>query len=75
MTLGGRKVAVSRPRVCGLAGGEVALPTWIAFAGEELLSDQVMALLLAGVSTHSYDKTLEPVGEDLSTSSTSILRS
>jgi transposase-like protein len=62
VVLGGRKVAVSRPRVRGVAGGEVALPVWEAFAGEELLADQTMASLLAGISTRSYDKTLEPVG-------------
>ena len=58
--LGGRKVAVSRPRVRGVAGGELALPIWEAFAGEELLGDQTMASLLAGVSTRNYDKALEP---------------
>src|SRR5229473_897077 len=62
VVLGGRKVAVSRPRVRGVAGGELALPIWEAFAGEELLGNQVMASLLAGVSTRSYDKALEPVG-------------
>ncbi len=62
VVLGGRKVAVSRPRVRGVAGGELALPIWEAFAGEELLGNQVMASLLAGISTRSYDKTLEPVG-------------
>ncbi|MGH2709324.1 MAG: transposase, partial [Actinomycetota bacterium] len=71
VTLGGRKVAVARPRVRGVAGGEVALPTWAAFAGEELLSDQTMACLLAGVSTRNYETTLEPVGDDLEASATS----
>ncbi len=71
VTLGGRKVGVVRPRVRGIAGGELALPTWAAFAGEELLSDQTMACLLAGVSTRNYETTLEPVGDDLSASSTS----
>src|SRR5216684_4204630 len=52
VVLGGRRVA----------GGELALPIWEAFAGEELLGNQVMASLLAGISTRSYDKTLEPVG-------------
>jgi transposase-like protein len=62
VVLGGRKIAVSRPRVRGVAGGELSLPTWAAFAGEELLGDQTMASLLAGVSTRNYDKALEPVG-------------
>jgi hypothetical protein len=61
VVLGGRKVAVSRPRVRGVAGGELSLPIWEAFAGEELLGNQVMTSL-AGVSTRNYDKTLEPVG-------------
>jgi putative transposase len=62
VVLGGRRVAVSRPRVRGVAGGEVSLPIWAAFAGEGLLADQTMASLLAGVSTRNYDKALEPVG-------------
>ncbi len=48
VTLGGRKVGIVRARVRGVAGGEVALPTWAVFAGEELLSDQTMTCLLAG---------------------------
>lgn len=71
MVLGGRRVEVARPRVRGVAGGEIPLATWAAFAGEELLSDQTMAAVLAGVSTRSYKQTLEPVGADLGASATS----
>ncbi|MGH8848716.1 MAG: IS256 family transposase [Polaromonas sp.] len=71
VVLGGRKVAVARPRVRRVVHGEIALPTWAAFAGEELLSDQVMASVLAGVSTRSYKRALEPVGSDLAASATS----
>ncbi len=71
VVLGGRKVEVSRPRVRGVAGGEMALPTWAAFASEELLSGQTMASVLAGVSTRNYGQTLEPVGADLTSSATS----
>jgi integrase len=76
VVLGGRRVAVSRPRVRGVAGGELALPIWEAFAGEELLGNQVMASLLAGISTRSYDKTLEPVGslEASATSKSAVSR-
>src|SRR5437879_1582824 len=76
VVLGGRKVAVSRPRVRGVAGGELALPIWEAFAGEELLGNQTMASLLAGISTRSYDKTLEPVGslEASATSKSAVSR-
>lgn len=71
LVLGGRKVAVDRPRVRGVAGGEVCLPSWQAFSGEQLLSDQVLMSVLAGVSSRSYAGALEPVGEDLDTSCTS----
>src|SRR6266849_5550773 len=74
VVLGGRKVAVSRPRVRGVAGGELALPIWAAFAGEELLGNQVMASLLAGVSTRNYGTTLEPVGSDLALRGVPALR-
>lgn len=70
VVLGGRKVEVARPRVRGVSGGEIALPTWTAFAGDELLSEQVMASMLAGVSTRSYKQTLEPVGAHLAASAT-----
>src|SRR2546422_4538982 len=56
VVLGGRKAAVSRPRVRGVAGGELSLPTRAAFAGEELLADQTMASLLAGGSTPHHHK-------------------
>ncbi len=71
VVLGGRKIPLARPRVRGVAGGEIALPTWAAFASEELLSAQTMASVLAGVSTRNYATTLEPVGDDLAASATS----
>jgi putative transposase len=71
LTLGGRKVALPRPRVRGVAGGEMKLPVWEAFAGEDPLCAHILASMLAGVSTRNYETTLEPVGSALETSSTS----
>ncbi len=70
--LGGRKVAVDRPRVRSIAGEELSLPVWQALAGDdELLGEMALGRMLAGLSTRNYGIGLEPVGEDLATSATS----
>ncbi|MGH2752547.1 MAG: IS256 family transposase [bacterium] len=63
--LGGRRVAVDKPRVRSVAGEEIALPTWNAFDGDELLSEMALERMLAGLSTRHYPAGLEPVGDDL----------
>lgn len=63
LTLGGRKVVVDRPRARSLSGEEIALPTWEAFKGDELLSEMAFERMVAGVSTRKYDIALEPVGD------------
>ncbi|MGH2751240.1 MAG: IS256 family transposase, partial [Actinomycetota bacterium] len=70
VTLGGRRVAVDKPRVRSVAGEEVQLPTWTAFQGDELLSDMALERMLAGLSTRHYPAGLEPVGDDLEASGT-----
>ncbi len=70
VTLGGRRVAVDKPRVRSVAGEEVALPTWSAFSGDELLSEMALERMLAGLSTRRYRVGLEPVGEDLEATGT-----
>jgi transposase-like protein len=64
VTLGGRKVTVQRPRVRTLDNTEVTLPTWQMATSTELLSEHMVAAMLAGVSTRQYaDVALEPAGE------------
>lgn len=64
VTLGGRKVAVERPRVRTTDSQEVVLPTWEAAASVELLSEHMVAAMLAGVSCRDYAHVaLEPVGD------------
>src|SRR4051812_15332673 len=58
VTLGGRRVAVSRPR----ARGEVELATYAHFAARDRLTDVMLERMLAGVSTRRYARTGEPVG-------------
>jgi putative transposase len=63
LTLGGRRVRVYRPRVRRADGtAELALPTWQAFAGTELLDQLALERMLAKLSTRRYRHGLEPVG-------------
>src|SRR4051794_2283157 len=80
VTLGGRRVAVQRPRVRSADGSEeVALETYRHFAARDALSAVVLERMLAGVSTRRYERTQEPVGADVerdarSTSKSAISR-
>lgn len=62
VTLGGRKVAVTRPRVRSVSGEELQLPTWGAFSGDDLLSEMAFGRMVKGLSTRNYEVGLEPVG-------------
>jgi putative transposase len=63
VTLGGRRVAVDRPRARTLDGHEVALSSYAHFAAEDMLSQVVMERMLAGVATRRHARTAEPVGK------------
>ncbi len=55
VTLGGRRVPVSRPRARTADGGEeVELGTYAHFAARDQLSDVMLERMLAGVSTRRY---------------------
>ena len=68
VTLGGRRVPARRPRLRTLADSdglerEVRLESYDTFASVDLLSERMVASLLAGLSGRRYEQTLEPVGE------------
>ena len=64
VTLGGRRVAVRRPRARTVDGErEVPLATYAYFADRDPLSRLVLEQMLAGVSTRRFARTREPVGE------------
>ena len=64
VTLGGRRVAVERPRVRTADGeAEVPLQTYEHFAGRDQLEGVVLERMLSGVSTRKYRRVQEPVGE------------
>jgi transposase-like protein len=80
VTLGGRRVAVERPRVRSADGSrELPLQTYQHFADRDPLTATVMERMLANVSTRRYRRTQEPVGEQVeqgarSTSKSSVSR-
>jgi putative transposase len=63
VTLGGRRVAVTRPRMRAADGsGELAVAVYELFSGTEVLGRMAMERMLAGLSTRHYPAGLEPVG-------------
>ena len=80
VTLGGRRVAVERPRVRSADGSEeIRLQTYEHFASRDALARVVMERMLASVSTRRYARTGEPVGSEVeakerSTSKSSVSR-
>jgi putative transposase len=76
VTLGGRRVAVERPRVRAADGrAEVRLATYDYFADRDPLSRSVLERMLAGVSTRRYRRTQEPVGAEVERAARSTSRS
>jgi putative transposase len=75
MTLGGRRVPVSRPRVRSLDGPELPVATYRYFADRDPLQRAVMDRMLAGVSTRKFERVGEPVGEQVEQTSSSKRKS
>jgi putative transposase len=76
VTLGGRRVAVERPRVRSADGrAEVRLRTYEYFADRDPLTRSVLERMLAGVSTRRYRRTQEPVGSEVEQSARSTSKS
>jgi putative transposase len=76
MTLGGRRVEVSRPRIRS-ADDERELPvsSYDYFADRDPLTRAVMDRMLAGVSTRKFARVGEPVGEQVEQTATSTRKS
>ena len=75
MTLGGRRVAVSRPRARTVDGTELPIATYRYFADRDPLQRAVMDRMLAGVSTRKFARVGEPVGEQIERAATSTRKS
>jgi transposase-like protein len=70
VVLGGRKVAVQRPRVRA-EGREVPLPTFQVLAAVDPLNRRVVEQMLVGVATRQYARSLEPVPAEVVSRGTS----
>lgn len=70
VVLGGRKVALRRPRVRA-HGAEVPLPTFQLMANEDPLNRRVVEQMLVGVATRQYARSLEPLPSTLPARGTS----
>ena len=69
-SLGGRKVAIRRPRA-RRAGEEVPLPPARAFTDADPLNRRVVDQMLIGVATRQDARSLDPLGADVTTRGTS----
>ena len=63
--LGGRKVAVRKPRVRSTEGQEVPLPSWQSLADEDPLDDRVVEQVAVGVSSRNYERSLEELPDNV----------
>jgi putative transposase len=64
VTLGGRRIPVTRPRVRAADGsGELHLPSYDLFSSTEILSRMAMEKMLAGLSSRRHGHGLEPAGK------------
>ena len=76
VTLGGRRVPVTRPRVRAVDGsGELPVPSYELFSSTEILGKMAMEKMLAGLSTRRYPVGLEPVGGKVDESSSATSKS
>ena len=76
VTLGGRRVPITRPRVRAADGsGEVAIASYELFSSTELLGKMALERMLAGLSTRRYPVGLEPVGGQVDDKSSATSKS
>jgi len=63
VTLGGRRIPVTRPRVRAAGGsGELHLPSYDLFSSTDILGRLALEKMLAGLSSRRYTAGLEPAG-------------
>ncbi len=76
VTLGGRRMPISRPRVrTADNSAEVALDSYAEFGSRDLLQAVVMERMLAGVSARKSQRVAEPVGDEIDEVARSTSRS
>jgi len=63
LVLGGRRVAVQRPRARSVEGRELGLPSWREWSARDPLEQRAVEQMVLGVSTRGYARSLEPLPE------------
>src|SRR5271157_854478 len=61
LVLGGRRVAVNRPRARSVEGRELRLPSWREWSARDPLEQRAVEQMVLGVSTRGYARSLEPL--------------
>jgi putative transposase len=76
VTLGGRRLPVTRPRVRAADGsGELHLPSYDLFSSTEILGQLALEKMLAGLSSRRYGRGLEPAGQAVEQAATATSKS
>jgi putative transposase len=76
VTLGGRRVPATRPRVRATDGsGELRLPSYDLFSSTEILGQMALEKMLAGLSSRRYRAGLEPAGQAVEESAAATSKS
>jgi len=76
VTLGGRRLAVTRPRMRAADGsGELHLPSYDLFSSTEVLGQMALEKMLAGLSSRRYVRGLEPAGQAIEDAAASVSKS
>jgi hypothetical protein len=76
VTLGGRRLPVTRPRVRAADGtGELHLPSYDLFSSTGILGPMALEKMLAGLSSRRYGHGLEPAGQAVEEAATATSKS
>ena len=65
VTLGGRRIAIPRPRVRSQAGQEMELPSFAFAANRDPLDHHTLKAMACGVSTRKYARSLDALPEEI----------
>jgi transposase-like protein len=71
VTLGGRRIPVSRPRVRSKEGEEIDLPSFCFATKRDPLDRHALTAVACGISNRKYARSLDPLPEEMEERSTS----
>jgi putative transposase len=69
-----QKVKISKPRLRHKAKGEIPIPAYESMLANSVLGQQLISLLMRGISTRSYKEVLPEMAETVGVSKSSISR-